>query len=135
MERKSETTRNYTRVNSLTLISLSRSLMKHVLSNSHSEKLPGKSRPRSIPFLIKRDILRRKRYLIWSVSWSSFGLWTVIRYFASIKKQTNKKNVTIEPTLIFPLVDFGIREVWIDWTMHSCFHLQNMLMCLMVQHF
>ena len=30
--------------------------MKHVLSNSHSEKLPEKSRPRSIPSLIKRDI-------------------------------------------------------------------------------
>ena len=91
MERKSETTRNFTRVNNLTLISLSRSLMKHVLSNSHSEKLPEKSRPRSIPSLIKRDILRRKRCMIWSVTWSSFGLWTVIRYSASILKQTNTK--------------------------------------------
>ena len=62
MERKSETTRNFTRVNNLTLLSLSRSLMKHVLSNSHSEKLPEKSRPRSIPSLIKRDTLRRKRF-------------------------------------------------------------------------
>ena len=63
MERKSETTRNHTRVNNLTMISLSRSLMKHVIY-INSEKLPGKSRPRSIPSLIKRDILRRKRYLV-----------------------------------------------------------------------
>ena len=34
MERKSETTRNLTRVNNLTLISLPRSLMRHVLSNN-----------------------------------------------------------------------------------------------------
>ena len=68
MERKSETTRNHTRVNNLTMISLSRSLiMKHVIY-INSEKLPGKSMPRSIPSLIKRDILRRKRYLIWSVT-------------------------------------------------------------------
>ena len=53
MERKSETTRNHTRVNNLTMMSLSRSLMKHVIY-INSEKLPGKSRPRSIPFLIKR---------------------------------------------------------------------------------
>ena len=52
MERKSETTRNHTRVNNLTMISLSRSLMKHVIY-INSEKLPGKSRPRSIPSLIK----------------------------------------------------------------------------------
>ena len=63
MERKSKTTRNHTRVNNLTMISLSRSLMKHVIY-INSEKLPGKSRPRSIPSLIKRDILRRKRYLV-----------------------------------------------------------------------
>ena len=63
MERKSETTRNHTRVNNLTMISSSRSRMKHVIY-INSEKLPGKSRPRSIPSLIKRDILRRKRYLV-----------------------------------------------------------------------
>ena len=34
MERKSETTRNHTRVNNLTMISLSRSLLKQVLSNN-----------------------------------------------------------------------------------------------------
>ena len=80
MERKSETTRNHTRVNNLTMISLSRSLMKHVIY-INSEKLPGKSRPRSIPSLIKRDILRRKRYLIWSVTWFPFGLWPNDQWF------------------------------------------------------
>ena len=34
MERKSETTRNHTRVNNLTLTSLSPSLLRHVLSNN-----------------------------------------------------------------------------------------------------
>ena len=67
MERKSETTRNHTRVINLTMISLSRSLMKHVIY-INSEKLTGKFRPRSIPSLIKRDTLRRKRDLIWSVT-------------------------------------------------------------------
>ena len=90
MERKSETTRNHARVNNLTMISLSRSLMKHVIY-INSEKLPGKSRPRSIPSLIKRDILRRKRYLVWSVTWFPFGLWTVIRYSAIISKTNNRK--------------------------------------------
>ena len=67
MERKSETTRNHTRVNNLTMISLSHSFMKHVIY-INSEKLLANSRPRSIPFPIKRDVLRRKRYLIWSVT-------------------------------------------------------------------
>ena len=90
MERKSETTRNHTRVNNLTMISLSRSLMKHVIY-INSEKLPEKSRPRSIPYLIKREILRRKRYLVWSVTWFPFGLWTVIGYSAIISKTNNRK--------------------------------------------
>ena len=34
MERKSETNRNLTRVNNLTLISLPRAFMRHVLSNN-----------------------------------------------------------------------------------------------------
>ena len=90
MERKSETTRNHTRVNNLTMISLSRSLMKHVIY-INSEKLPGKSRPRSIPSLIKRDTLRRKRDLIWSVTWFPFGLWTLIGYSAIISETNNRK--------------------------------------------
>ena len=121
MERKSKTTRNHTRVNNLTMISSSRSRMKHVIY-INSEKLPGKSRPRSIPSLIKRDILRRKRYLIWSVKWFPFGLWPNDQWFQKgCDKVRCYRKKHLFPFLVSLLGEFprASQKLWLSMIIHE----------------
>ena len=67
MIRKSQASGGQTRVNNSTLISLSRFSMKHVpLTNT--QNFPEKSWQWNVPILIKRNILRRHRNLIKSVT-------------------------------------------------------------------
>ena len=67
MIRKSQATRDHPRVTNWTLIYLSRLLMK-LVPPSNTWNFPEKSGQRNVPILIKRDILRRHRNLIKSVT-------------------------------------------------------------------
>ena len=91
MIRKSQATRGHTWVNNLTLISLPRSLMKHApLTNT--QNFAEKSGRRNVSSLIKRDIFRRKRNFIKSVTEMIF-VWPLDGYSCILNQFLNVLNI------------------------------------------